>query len=181
MAIAEWHEDYRTGHEDIDRQHGQLFDLVNQIDQAVSLEQQPKAQLQELLTTFCQRAQEHFDLEEDLMAAYQYDNLAVHRSTHRALTGKVQGLINKLAQADTYLPRDVTQVLVDWMVHHIKGEDRLMIRFFQTQPQRQVAEAEFLTRSAPRPPSAPPATAALKPSVLENWGLALGSPDSVGH
>jgi hemerythrin len=133
MAIAEWSEEYRTGHKEIDTQHQQLFALVNQIDQAVSLEQQPKAQLQALLETFHRQAKVHFDLEETLMEAYQYENIEVHKGTHRALVGKVQTLLDKLAEADAYIPREVTQLLADWMIHHIKGEDRQMIRFFQAQ------------------------------------------------
>lgn len=143
MTIAEWSEEYRTGHGEIDTQHQQLFALVNQIDQAVSLEQQPKAELQALLETFHQQAKVHFDLEEALMAAYQYGNIEVHKATHRALVGKVQTLLDKLAEADAYIPRDVTQLLADWMIHHIKGEDRQMIRFFQAQNRSQVVASSL--------------------------------------
>ena len=40
-------------------------------------------------------------------------------------------LLDKFDQASGTSTAEVTQVLADWMVHHIRGEDQQMIRFFQ--------------------------------------------------
>jgi hemerythrin len=143
MAVAEWRDEYRTGHTTIDSQHRRLFTLVNQIHELTKLPEPPMAEIKHLLIEFADCAIAHFDLEETLMAQYAYPNLKVHCGTHQALVNKVQTLLHKFDHASGASTADVTQVLADWMVHHIRGEDRQMIRFFQ---QRQVGDVEALAR-----------------------------------
>ncbi|MGD1943130.1 MAG: bacteriohemerythrin [Leptolyngbyaceae cyanobacterium] len=133
MAIAVWRDDYCTGHEAIDQQHRQLFSLVNEIYDLTQLPTPPRAAIKTRLTEFADCAVEHFELEEGLMAEHEYPNLQVHCGTHRALVNKVAALLNKFDQASSTSTAEVTQVLADWMVHHIRGEDQQMIRFFQQQ------------------------------------------------
>ena len=131
MAVAVWREDYCTGHDLIDRQHRHLFDLVNQIHALAQSPEPPMGMIRQLLTEFANCAIEHFDLEERLMAEYDYPNLKVHCGIHQALVSKVQALLDKFDQASGASTVEVTQVMADWMVHHIRGEDRQMICFFQ--------------------------------------------------
>ncbi|NEQ46005.1 MAG: hemerythrin family protein [Leptolyngbya sp. SIOISBB] len=131
MTIAVWRDEYHTGHPEIDQQHQQLFQLVNQIHHLTQSEQPDHAAIYSQLNEFASCAITHFDLEEALMAQHGYPNFAVHCQTHRALVNKVQTLLTKFDQTAETQVAVVTEVLADWMVHHIRGEDRQMIRFFQ--------------------------------------------------
>lgn len=133
-AIAEWRDEYLTGHATIDRQHQNLFHLVNQIHTEVTESQPALERVHHLLLEFASQAEAHFALEEDLMQAYQYPNYETHVGVHQRLIAKVQRLLEQLAPRNTYPPQDITQVLTDWMIHHIRGEDRNMIHFFQNHP-----------------------------------------------
>ena len=131
MTVALWRDEYRTGHDTIDQQHRDLFAQVNQIYAMTQAEPQDNAAIRAQLTEFAALAIAHFDLEEALMTQYDYPNFEVHFKTHRALVNKVQALLEKPDRSLDGLPAEVTQVLADWMVHHIRGEDQQMIRFLQ--------------------------------------------------
>ena len=110
-----------------------MFAIVNTIH-AAALEQCPERDwLQHQLQEFAAQAEHHFAIEEDLMHAYRYPNYEIHCNTHLALTAKVRQLLLKLDTQPTYDPNDVTQILADWMIHHIRGEDQQMIRFLRSQ------------------------------------------------
>mgnify|MGYP002776990322 CR=1 FL=1 len=133
MAIAQWQDDYYTGHAAIDQQHLALFAIVNAIHDA-ALEQLPdRGWLQQQLQEFAAQATHHFEIEEDLMQTCNYPNYEVHCNTHLALTAKVRQLLLKLEHQTVYAPQEITQVLSDWMIHHIRGEDQQMIRFLRSQ------------------------------------------------
>ena len=132
MTIAIWRDEYVTGHLEIDQQHQQLFSLVNHIHHLTQSAHPNRAVIYSQLQDFANCAVAHFGLEESLMADHGYPNLAVHCQTHRALVNKVQTLLDKFDPTAETQVAAVTQVLADWMVHHIRGEDRQMIRFFQS-------------------------------------------------
>lgn len=130
MTIAIWRDDYCTGHTTIDSQHRHLFDLVNRIHCVLSSEPSPTASALPLLQEFAHCAREHFELEEHLMATYDYPHQEMHCKVHQRLVNKVVRLLEPEV-AITLTPEAVTQVIADWMIHHIKGEDQRMIRHFQ--------------------------------------------------
>ncbi|WP_026072254.1 bacteriohemerythrin [Nodosilinea nodulosa] len=133
MTVAVWRDEYRTGHDTIDQQHRDLFAQVNHIYALTQTEPQDNLGIRAQLADFAAMAIAHFDLEEALMTQYDYPNFEVHFKTHRALVNKVQALLEKPDRGLDGLPAEVTQVLADWMVHHIRGEDQQMIRFLREQ------------------------------------------------
>ncbi|MEB3266960.1 MAG: bacteriohemerythrin [Leptolyngbya sp.] len=133
MVIAAWRDEYCTGHAVIDAQHRHLFDLVNRVHWLLSNGPgEGNGETWDLLREFAQCAQEHFALEEQLMADYDYPHVEMHCKTHQRLVDKVARVLDPDTAVDL-TPEAVTQVLADWMVHHIKGEDQRMIRYFQAQ------------------------------------------------
>lgn len=133
MVIAEWHAGYCTGHILIDDQHRNLFSLVNQIHAMMDSPTMDQHRVGELLQVFARAATEHFDFEENLMAAYNYPNIVAHKHIHARLLGKVNKVLEQIASTHQIDIESITPVLADWMIHHIQGEDQRMIQFFQSQ------------------------------------------------
>jgi len=134
MSIAVWQEEYTTGHLQVDREHQELFDLVNGLHQAM-MQQCPPSDLELILEQLAIHTIDHFESEEALMQANQYPGYARHKQTHDALKAKVIQLVTRVKQQESSITTDLTQFLAEWLAHHIKGEDQLMIRFFQRQQQ----------------------------------------------
>lgn len=146
MSIAPWRDQYCTGHQEIDTQHQALFELVNRIHAAAIAGNGPSAAIRAMLVEFVARAREHFALEEELMRAWNYPNYPMHCATHRNLCNKVQSTLEKFDRDPATFSQELPQVLADWMVHHIQGEDRQTIAFFRAQGCPEVASAQVRSR-----------------------------------
>ncbi|WP_040655210.1 bacteriohemerythrin [Rubidibacter lacunae] len=132
MSIAPWSDEYCTDHHVIDTQHQTLFELVNRIHDAIIAGESHCSAVRAMLADFEVLAQEHFELEEELMRTYQYPNYEVHFGMHRRLCRKVRSALEKYDRDTDAFSHDVPQVLADWMIHHIRGEDRQTIAFLQS-------------------------------------------------
>ena len=129
--IACWQQDYVTGNPQVDGQHQQIFEIVNALHDAVVTRKKLYI-LQELLGYLANHTIEHFQTEESLMMAVDYPDYDRHKQTHDHLLSKVDNLLLKFRDRDTtVITTEITQFLVEWLAHHIKGEDQKMIKFLQ--------------------------------------------------
>jgi hemerythrin len=64
------------------------------------------------------------------MMAVNYPDYKRHKLTHDRLLATVNSLLIQIRDCHT-VTIDITQFLMDWLAHHIKGEDQKMIKFLQ--------------------------------------------------
>ena len=129
--IACWQQEYVTGNSQVDGQHQQIFELVNALHDAV-VTRKNLYTLQELLGYLANHTIEHFQTEESLMMAVDYPDYDRHKQTHDHLLAKIDNLLLKFRDRDTrVITTEITHFLVEWLAHHIKGEDQKMIQFLQ--------------------------------------------------
>ena len=129
--IACWQQEYVTGNLQVDTQHQQIFEIVNDLHDAVVTGKHFSV-TQELFGYLANHTIEHFQTEEALMMAVDYPDYDRHKQTHEHLLSKVDNLLLKFRDRDTtVITTEITQFLVEWLAHHIKGEDRKMIQFLQ--------------------------------------------------
>jgi hemerythrin len=130
-SIAFWQQEYHTGNTQVDRQHQQIFEIVNALHDAVVTRKNVYT-IQELLECLANHTIEHFQTEEALMMAVDYPEYDRHKQTHDHLLSKVDNLLLKFRDRNTAaVTTEITQFLTEWLAHHIKGEDQKMIQFFQ--------------------------------------------------
>ena len=131
--IAFWQQEYNTGNLQVDGQHQQLFEIVNALHDAVVTRKNVYT-MQELLEALANNTTEHFQTEEALMMRVDYPDYDRHKQTHDCLLSKVDNLLLKFRDRNTEaVTTEITQFLTEWLAHHIKGEDKKMIQFFQNQ------------------------------------------------
>ncbi|MDR1194965.1 MAG: bacteriohemerythrin [Endomicrobium sp.] len=120
----EWNSDLETGNEIIDNQHKGLFAALNKL---VEAQHQGKG-VQELGTTMeflTVYVLQHFADEEKLQEEYNYPDKFNHKSYHNDFKRTVGELVKKL-EAEGYsdvLLEHTIQIMADWLVNHIKGDD----------------------------------------------------------
>ncbi len=126
MSFAQFTDDLKVGHDEIDRQHGALFDLINRLHEAMRSGQTRKDQgaILAFLGTY---TTEHFAAEEALMASAQYAGLEAHRAEHAQLLQQFQELQEKYETGSMTLSIMVMHFLKDWLSHHIQEVDRKMV------------------------------------------------------
>ncbi len=130
MSLAVWREEYITGNAEVDRQHQQLFEIINHLHDAMMVgkgKQMLKATLDELV----KYTVIHFQTEEALMVTYHYPEYKTHKQIHDELTAEVLALVKNFDHPSTVLTIEVSRFLTSWLIHHIRGEDQKMIKFLR--------------------------------------------------
>ena len=126
MPTFEWMNIFSVGHEDIDRQHKQLFDIVNELYDGVRQQRDAPAQLLgNALAALCTYTRRHFAEEERLMQEAAYPDFARHKESHELLLGKVEALEARFRDGEMNIAAELLPFLVgEWLTHHIAFEDQ---------------------------------------------------------
>ena len=131
MPIAFWRDEYCTGDFLIDSQHQYLFQIINRLHDSM-LQGHGRDVLNQTLNELVKYTIEHFHDEERIMRQNHYPRYAEHKQKHDELTQQVKALqIKQHQHKDQFLAVGVSHFLTEWLIHHIKGEDQQMIKFFQ--------------------------------------------------
>ena len=122
MPFALWSKSYETGHPEVDRQHKQLFGMINELHEAMT-QGHGRDVLGPVVKSLAAYTRDHFATEEALMREIGYPNLARHQEKHEALTQQVDELLLRFSAGYLTLPSTLSRFLADWLKHHIREED----------------------------------------------------------
>lgn len=115
---------YLVGIEQVDREHQQLFAIVDQVDAALAGGAQASVTLQAAVGSLVDYTRTHFTSEESLMASLGYPSLAAHQGLHAALLRHVDDMKMRVDLGDESAILDLSRFLHDWLVFHIQSADR---------------------------------------------------------
>lgn len=131
MAI-EWKEDLAVGVKEIDDQHKELFRKVSALFDACSAGK-GKEQIDPIIKYLQDYAVLHFGAEEKLQKQYNYPEYASHKAQHDQfikdfleLKGKIE--LNGVTGLTIV---QLNQVLVDWLIKHIRKTDKAFAAFLK--------------------------------------------------
>ena len=84
--------------------------------------------------------QTHFRREERLMELGAYPGLEGHRRAHRKFTGRVAEIAARFrANPSVFRAHEIYQMLADWLVDHVLGEDMRIKPYVAHLPEAQAA------------------------------------------
>ncbi len=123
MALIEWRSEFETGVSDVDHEHRELVDLINQLHAQLGSEAD-KNNVSAFLGEVFARISAHFALEETIMRKYSYDQYAEHKADHEKLLDDMRDIMDsfeedQFADYETALAGAVR----DWFVDHFKTKD----------------------------------------------------------
>jgi diguanylate cyclase (GGDEF)-like protein/hemerythrin-like metal-binding protein/PAS domain S-box-containing protein len=125
---AEWlvfKESDLVGVAEIDAQHRQLVCFVNDINRAIS-SNDDQSKVDKLLDGLLKFTMHHFLTEHGFMQKYHYPNMQAHDREHAKLTGELGSTIQKFGSEGDLL---VLQKIKDWLIAHIRDSDIALGRF----------------------------------------------------
>ena len=118
-----WNESYSIGHELVDAQHRQLFEIINRLaiyDQAsTNLEL-----ISQILSQLTEYASFHFETEESYLEKIACANLVSHKQEHRQFRIKVMELCKAALENKDVTVEEIFNYLSDWLVNHILDTDQ---------------------------------------------------------
>jgi hemerythrin len=139
MTLLRWRDSLSLNVPAVDQDHKRLFDLLNRVRFLDLAGDDPQA-IGDALAELLLYTQTHFRREERLMAQGEYPGLAAHAKLHRAFTERVTEIAARFrANPSSCRIRDIYQVLADWLVDHVLGEDMRLKPYIAHLPESQVA------------------------------------------
>lgn len=123
----EWNPSYSVGIDLIDRQHQELFRQISRLIDAMR-ESRGKDEVATTLRFLAAYAEQHFALEESLMAEHAYATApaAEHKGEHESFRATFAALDGQLAEQgpSPALAIEVNNKVCNWLVRHVLGTDK---------------------------------------------------------
>lgn len=130
MPYIAWSDSFNTTIEEIDNQHRQLIDYINQLDDARrSGNKDAMAQVIDGLTDY---TISHFAFEECLMEDAQYSFTKAHKSIHGSFIKRV-GTFKDRFKAGEDIAEEFQNLLKVWLIQHIQRDDAAYVKAVKSQ------------------------------------------------
>lgn len=123
MSMLTWDEKYCVEIAEIDRQHQNLFALLDELYGAMQ-DGQAAEVVGKVLDRVIDYTVDHFAYEEKLMRDAGYPDDAAHRAEHAELAEQAKELARRLRARQGDVPMATLKFLCDWLGRHILGTDK---------------------------------------------------------
>lgn len=122
MSLIEWKERYSLGVPEVDHEHRELIDLIN--DLYDSLRHTPSdADVADFLGELYTRIAAHFALEEKIMLDCNYDEYAEHKTDHEQLLDGIRDLMDDYEDGVYVDVERFGKRLDEWFSEHFRTRD----------------------------------------------------------
>lgn len=123
-----WTEELSIGHEEIDADHQDIFDIANRLYAEMQEEEPEHSIVGEVLVELIEHTGGHFIREEALMRSTGFPHLAQHQLEHKLLMEKVNTLHRRFMDGRGDVVAEVYEFLQKSMVPHIIHSDMALGR-----------------------------------------------------
>lgn len=120
MAKLTWSTDMNTGVDVIDKQHKQIVDYINQLDDASSGGNREFAA--KVINHLVGYTVSHFEFEESLQEKAEYQFLKAHKKLHQLFAKRV-GEYQERFKLGEDISEELHKLMFNWLYGHIKNED----------------------------------------------------------
>lgn len=124
MAVYQWSDEYSVGDPAMDAHHKRLFELIDELHEAVDAGRGEQA-LGQIIDALSAYTRYHFEEEERMMERVGYPTLDAHRQLHREFVQQIQACEADLQRGAT---RVATLKLLNtaskWLRDHIMNVDQ---------------------------------------------------------
>jgi len=119
-----WDQSYSIGQHDLDLEHQQFIDKINQFELAGKAGKSTE-KVGEILQFLVNYAQHHFQNEEQYMADNEYPKLKEHTRAHMSFVSRMVEFQNELMSKGSTpdLASEISTFCGDWLLNHIMTMD----------------------------------------------------------
>jgi hemerythrin len=129
MSIYNWDESYTVKVELMDEQHKKLFELLDDFYKNLS-KKDNQENILKIIAGLRKYTFQHFFAEEMLMKKHNYPFLEEQKVQHHLFISKIDDYENRIKTGKLLISIEITSFLRDWLVNHIKKEDKKYAEFF---------------------------------------------------
>ena len=123
MTLIAWRAEFETGVPDVDLEHRELVDLINELHDQLDANAEPDTVSAFLGEVFA-RISAHFALEESVMRKHKYDEYEAHKADHEKLLDDIRDIMDDFEAGDFDTYDDaLSNAVRDWFINHFKTKD----------------------------------------------------------
>jgi hemerythrin len=123
MPLFTWNDTYSVSVKSMDDQHKKLFNLINQLHDAMSAGK-GKAIVGTVLDEMLDYTRTHFTAEEKVLEKVAYPGLPEQKKQHKIYVDKIIEMQQKLQGGSLTVSMEASQFLRDWLTNHIMVIDK---------------------------------------------------------
>jgi hemerythrin len=123
MAGFTWDETYSVRVQQCDAQHKKLFEIINQLGDAMRVGKGNEV-ISQIVSQLITYTRTHFLQEEALMEKARYPGLPAHRQLHHKLVADVEKFQHELDEGLRPNTVAVLAFLKEWLIQHIQKVDK---------------------------------------------------------
>ena len=120
MTHWEWDSSFSVGIEEIDEQHKQLIQCINELKIAFSYNKM--YMIEEVLENLIEFTKHHFSFEENLMKEAGYPLLEEHLQSHQSFINRIMFFKDRYDNGEN-IAKQLRNDLQLWIINHIKQDD----------------------------------------------------------
>ena len=128
MTLLAWRDDFRIGIEEVDHEHHELIDLINELHAALGGSRSGE-RVEGFLGEILSSISAHFALEEKIMRARRYDAFADHKADHERLLDDLRDLMDEHAGGAVLDDDAFAARLAEWFSAHFRTQDARLHKF----------------------------------------------------
>jgi hemerythrin len=122
MAFVDWNESYSVKIADIDQQHKQLINIINNLHEVMKTGGAP-AKLAPIVNELVSYTHYHFSFEKKMLESTAYPTVADHKKVHQSMVAQVENFRDMVADGKSSAPLKLMAFLKDWLTSHILQTD----------------------------------------------------------
>jgi len=128
MNLVEWRDDFKIGIEEVDFEHQELVELINESYRAAKDENSTMDVMGFLGEIFSQISA-HFALEEKVMRDLRYDQYEDHKDDHERLLDSIRDIMDDYMDDFAIDEEQFGKRLNKWFTQHFSTKDARMHKF----------------------------------------------------
>lgn len=122
MPLIEWRQEFALGVADVDHEHRELIELINELYRHL---EQPGSDVsvEDFLGEIYAKISAHFALEEKIMRERTYDQYADHKADHERLLDEIRDIMDAYEDDTRFDKNELAACLSTWFTEHFKTKD----------------------------------------------------------
>ncbi len=128
MALIQWSSSLSVGVREIDAQHQQLINMLNNLNDAM-LQGKGNDAMSAIVSGLISYTRTHFNAEEKYFDQYMYPERIAHKQEHKQFVEKIVQFKENLDTGKAGMTVEVMQFLTSWLRNHIMGTDKRYTQF----------------------------------------------------
>jgi hemerythrin len=129
----QWSDALASGSSEIDSQHKELIGRVNGLLAAFDKGVVDRQEISNIIQYLSEYVVFHFGTEEKHMDHYKYSSTSQHKAQHAQFVNTFRKLKERMLMEgiNEQLGKETKELVVDWLVNHIKYSDRALGMFLK--------------------------------------------------